>query len=455
VESGRTRAVRVVAVVFWAAALLAHGVAAIAAWLLLPGGFPLVHARFFANRVLPVLVVASVFVVAVQAARRSRSLPTLLIVYPSSWLGVALASGIAFPESGRRVALAAVFVALLLALGLAESWWRKGAPPRRAWLAGLPAAALGAGFLLAQRAPEPSTRPFAAAVARDPGSEREMVAFDAGNAVELAPWLRVGPSSGRIVVQEGAIGIVVEPRLEFISRSPDRFWTVFAPARQAELPAIVRVERTDVELRVDDADGGSLRVQATSAGTAAIEARTLLEAPVYSHLNAFARLSVTGHRRLGLRFSPCPEVVVEVVHSDYPFGAPARLAYLDARGTFRVVQASDAEKGPFTTLGEGALERGAPLGIVLVELGDSSRRELATIVFRDWSLQLSTELSPTAGWGLPQNALEFGRASSEPTSTAYIYLTLAGTSVGRGWDSVGHRAGVYTNRIEIRPQPRG
>jgi hypothetical protein len=40
-------------------------------------------------------------------------------------------------------------------------------------------------------------------------------------------------------------------------------------------------------------------------------------------------------------------------------------------------------------------------------------------------------------------ALEFGRASSEPTSTgirtstAYIDLTLAGTSVGRGWDSVG------------------
>jgi hypothetical protein len=271
-----------------------------------------------------------------------------------------------------------------------------------------------------------------------------LVAFGAHDTVELAPWLRVGPGAGRIVLQADAVSIVVEPRLEFISRSPDRFWTVFAPARQAELPAVVRVERTDVELRLDDEDGGSLHVQTTSAGTAAIEARALLEAPVYSHLNAFARLSVTGHRRLGLRFSPCPEAVVEVVDSDYPSGAPARLAYLDARGTFRVVQASDAEKGPFTTLGEGPLRRGEPLGVVLVELGDSSRRELATIVFRDWSLQLSTELSPTAGWGLPQNALEFGRSSIEPTSTAYIHLTLAGTSVGRGWDSVGHRAGVYT-----------
>jgi hypothetical protein len=190
-------------------------------------------------------------------------------------------------------------------------------------------------------------------------------------------------------------------------------------------------------------------------GTAAIEALTWVEAPVYSHLNSFARLSVTGHRRLGLRFSPCPDLAVEVVHSEYPFGAPARLAYLDARGIFRVVQASDAEKGPFTTLAEGPLARGEPLGIVLLEIGDASRRELATIVFRDWSLQLSTELSPTAGWGLPQNALEFGRASSEPTSAAYIDLTLAGTSVGRGWDSVGHRAGVYRNRIEIRLPPSG
>lgn len=229
---------------------------------------------------------------------------------------------------------------------------------------------------------------------------------------------------------------------------------MFDHGREVPPPALVGVERTDGELRGHDEDGGTRRVDARSARTAIVEARTELEAPVYSHLNAFTRLSILGHRRLGLRFSPCPEVVVEVVHSDYPFGAPARLAYLDAGGTFRVVQASDAEKGPFVTLGEGPLARGDPLGVVLVDMDDSSR-ELATIVFRDWSLQLSTELSPTAGWGLPQNALEFGRASSDPASAAYVDLTLAGTSVGRGWDSVGHRAGVYRNRIGIRLPPGG
>lgn len=102
---------------------------------------------------------------------------------------------------------------------------------------------------------------------------------------------------------------------------------------------------------------------------------------------------------------------------------------------------------------EGPLARGEALGIVLVELGEQHNRELATIVFRDWSLQVSTELSPTAGWGLPQNAVEFGRISMEPTSAVYIDLTLAGTSVGRGWDSVGHRAGVSENRVEIHLPP--
>src|SRR5690349_8068797 len=109
---------------FWAAALLAHGVAAIGVWALLPGGFPFAHPRFFANRVLPVLVVASLLVVALQAFRRSRSVSALLLLYPSAWLGAALAAGIAFPESGRGVALAAASIALLLVLGLAENWWR-------------------------------------------------------------------------------------------------------------------------------------------------------------------------------------------------------------------------------------------------------------------------------------------------------------------------------------------
>jgi hypothetical protein len=34
-------------------------------------------------------------------------------------------------------------------------------------------------------------------------------------------------------------------------------------------------------------------------------------------------------------------------------------------------------------------------------------------------------------------------------SPVRIWLTLAGTSVGRGFDSVGHAAGTYRNRVRI------
>jgi len=453
VESARTRAARALARVFWALVVLAHGVGAAFAWALLPGGFPLTHARFFANRGLPALVLASVLLVIVRARRRSRTVAAVWVVYPCAWFGVALAAGIAYPDSGQAVARAAAMLALLFALPLAfariQSRRRPATPARLAWLVGVGVgalgAALGAAFVLAQRAPEPSTHPFASAALSEAASRG---AVDRTDPVRLSPWLEVDGGRARITAQAGAVRIVIQPRLEFASISPDRFWTLFSPVPPLPPPPLRRAAWA--EIRWLDSAGGSLRVDAASSEMAAIEARTWLEGPVYSHLNSYASLSVSGHRLLGLRFSPCPLRVIEVVHADYPFGAPARLAYLDARGTFRVVQASNAEKGPFTTLAEGPLSRGEALGISLVELAEAAPRELSTIVFRDWSLQVSTELSPTAGWGLPQNAIQFGLRSSAATSGAEIDLSLAGTSVGRGWDSVGHVAGLYLNRMEIR-----
>ena len=74
-----------------------------------------------------------------------------------------------------------------------------------------------------------------------------------------------------------------------------------------------------------------------------------------------------------------------------------------------------------------------------------------TIEFDDWADQAGTALSPTAGWGLPVNAIEFSRLGDPLESSAAIWLTLAATSVGRGWDSVGHTAGTYRNRMRIEP----
>ncbi len=74
-------------------------------------------------------------------------------------------------------------------------------------------------------------------------------------------------------------------------------------------------------------------------------------------------------------------------------------------------------------------------------------------MLKDWSRQLSTTLSPTAGWGVPTNAIEFQRLDTNEDAPAAIWITLAATSVGRGWETVGHSAGTYRNRVLFRVEP--
>lgn len=176
-----------------------------------------------------------------------------------------------------------------------------------------------------------------------------------------------------------------------------------------------------------------------------IEASAVLPNPVYSHLNSFCQISFSGHKELTVSFSPCPNTRVEVLPSDYPVGRPARLAYLTKNGDFVVAEASSGEKGPFRTLARGPLARGDPLTITFHD----GAQPVARVVLDDWSAQASTDLCPTAGWGLPANAIEFSRSENGPSARADLFVTLAGTSVGRGWDSVGHAAGTYRNRMRV------
>jgi len=51
---------------------------------------------------------------------------------------------------------------------------------------------------------------------------------------------------------------------------------------------------------------------------------------------------------------------------------------------------------------------------------------------------------------VPQNAIEFNNNTDENgIQSVTIWFTLAGTSVGRGWDTVGHTLGTYRNRMRI------
>ncbi len=262
-------------------------------------------------------------------------------------------------------------------------------------------------------------------------------------------------SDGSLMARITPLTISIQPLLRFLDRSPDGAPTVLVPA----------VERAGAEARmrrVEAFEDGSYRLSyifpgqgpgslraAFEPGTDAIvlEAAARLDRPVFSHLNAYCDVEVRGHRRLSLEFSPCPGTLVEVRRQDYPFGRPARFAFVSADRAFRVVEATSGEKGPFRTLARGRLEPSQPLAITLHD----EDQPIARLTLGDFAGQADTTLSPTAGWGVPVNAIEFSLADDSPSSPASIFITLAGTSVGRGWDCVAHCEGTYRNRLRIEP----
>ncbi|MEM9774157.1 MAG: hypothetical protein AAF902_06225, partial [Chloroflexota bacterium] len=174
-----------------------------------------------------------------------------------------------------------------------------------------------------------------------------------------------------------------------------------------------------------------------------------LKTPVYSHLNSFSQITVFGGENLQIAFSAAGNQPITIQAAGYPFGEPGRMAYLDADDQFKVVEATNAEKGPFMPLAQGMLPENQSLEITLL----SNDQAQCTIALDDWAAQASTQLSPTAGWGFPENSIEFRLTNDryENESYANIFISLASTSTGRGYESVGHAAGTYRNRIRILP----
>jgi hypothetical protein len=341
-----------------------------------------------------------------------------------------------------------IAVALAGCLGLAASCYASGGRSAR-FLALVPSAIVAGVLVLAQRGGEPGTHPH----------PKKLPPIVLGTTVAQTPWQHEDPRSGRawldlqtrrVEFERGKLRIAIEPLLTFESRSVDRGLTLFAsPADRIGPPrSLVGFEhRLDMALAdYGMAEPARFDVMAQpEAGAFAITAQVDLPEAVYSHLNSYTTVFLAGHERIELEFSPCRGKWIDPMPHEYPFGLPLRLGTMYHDGMFRVVQASNAEKGPFQTLAEGRIARGDPLAITVRDAG----REVAVFTFEDWSSQASTDLSPTAGWGLPQNEILFARQDSNPASPVFIGLTLASTSTGRGFDSVGHAAGSYRNRIRV------
>ncbi len=428
--------------------LAAHIAMAAAWWGFGPKGFPQDHPRFWTNEAIPVLVVVSGMVaLAMTLRKRPRAPAIVLAAYGAGWTVGAIAARVLFPVSlgGGRWGIGLVPAAGCwgLAAFLARRLPRF---PRTAVPAVLLASLLAVLTARWIRAPEPTTRPVDVVPTPLPVFHTDR---PAPTAVLLGSAGRFQPGSGALVVRSGEVRLRVRPFLSFDRVSPDGCWSLLAPSKPpGERRRLAAIGDEGGNAVYEYSDGArALLPPNPDAVDVRLTATTPVPEPTDSHLNSFCALEVSGQARLSLSFSPCPETVVEVLPADDPTGRPARAAWLDASGRFSVVEATTGEKGPFRTLASGPMARHDALAITLHDEG----RPVLRVVLDDWAAQASTDLSPTAGWGAPMNAIEFRRIGDDPRAPSVVSITLAATALGRGYDTVGHSPGTYRNRLTVIP----
>lgn len=420
-----------------APALALHGLGAGGAWWLLPHGFPPGDPRWASNTLGCAALTALALVGALGALRGRRLVARRALgLWLGVWAGLALALLLLYPRTGWPAAALASLPALLLALAL-----RRARGPRRALLAGLApwlllGALLGAGLARSRAAPPASTRPAGAPLhpapaTRGPAPRLQGAHFEPEGVlhVELGPGYQ----------------LQLDPLLRFHARSPEGFWSALYPYGPLPLP-LEGLAATPAGLlaRWGGPHPASLALRRTPRGWD-LDARRELRARIDSHLNGFAQATLIGppgrwfvDLGLGEPF--------EILPSDYPVGRPARVVVLRATGELAALEASSGEKGPFRRLTSGPLA--GPLRLTLSQERSGVRREVVTLELLDWPAQASRERSPTAGWGLPQNAVELVRDGGG--QSVWIFVTLAATSVGRGYETVGHAPGLYRSRVRVR-----
>ena len=400
-----------------------HAATCVVAVVLLPRGFPPNSIHSWCNTWLPgaasvALTLAIIRFVFMRSSARPVSVGVAAIA--GGWLGAVVTAAVLFPVSvgvERAIgpfafALAFVVLAWVTKIGLTESR-----------VAGLFGGARGIVEVVGQAGPAPSTRPSGGTPLEVKG---ELMKDDA--------------QSGQVSFPCGKEHVRIRPLLTFESRSPDASWTLLAPPEsfgpRRKFDGFEK-ERNGFRAHYTD-DGETSLVATRDAKGLDIEAISRLPRPIYSHLNAFTTIHVPFEATIA--FGPTGPREFPLEPHD---GRPRQLAYLGADIVFHVVRAAEEEKGPFTELARGHLGRDESLTIVLRHEDGSPGS--CRLTFKDWAPQLSTEPSPTAGWGFPQNSIQFSSRGKE----GFIVLALAETGPGRGWLSVAHDEGTYRNRVRV------
>ena len=375
-------------------------------FIIMPQGFPINHPRFWSNGCIPLSGAIIALMITIACLRnKPGSAAFLFPTLPSLVSGLVLTCLVLFFHSLFSIRVLVVlfpWLYLMFSYGLVV---RKFPFDWRAGLVTILGCSLGSFWAYSQRAPEATTRPFS-----------ERFPADANPVSGPAVW-------AARTFESGSTMLSLTPFMDFESTSPDGFWTLFSPDHSPV---------HDLEYALSETNDHRF-----TCWTKVID-------KVDSHLNTFTDITIYGKHALSVEFSPCPGKRFEILPFDYPVGRPARAAYLDAQGVFNIVEATSGEKGPYNLLASGPHDLEQPITLRIFD----GERLAFEVTFDDFSRQCSTDLSPTAGWGFPQNSIQFV-AMQDDVCSAFIALNLASTSVGRGWDSVGHEPGVYRNRVRV------
>jgi hypothetical protein len=303
----------------------------------------------------------------------------------------------------------------------------------------LAAIVAGWSFPGTQRAPDPATNPTGASFAAAPAGPSDQ------KVIKLTKEAQIRPGESRVVFKHDKVILTVQPLLDFANRSPDRCWTALAP--EGESKATNRILAVKVHdgskwsFWYKDEDASVLDVSANKDGSVLLDGLSRIPKAIFSHNNSSAELTLSGHKKLTVAFSPLGDRRFDVPVAT---GA-ARFGYVDAADTFHLMQAADRARGPFSELAAGKLKHGDPITLTIYDEDKPAFR----VTLDDWSAQLSTQLSPTAGYGLPVNAITMARGGDAEATPVLISFTLADTSIGRGTATVGHTPGVYRNRVTV------
>ena len=149
----------------------------------------------------------------------------------------------------------------------------------------------------AQVPPPASTAPINA---QPPQMTRQGVRQPPESTLHLGAGYEFDTAAAELMLTTGHIRIQCRPILNFDRVSPDRFWSLFAPAKKRFRSPAAQSNDGDVDtIRYSD-DSIVAISPPTPEGLLRLTAFTPVGSDTFSHLNTYCYFEISGHKRLSL-----------------------------------------------------------------------------------------------------------------------------------------------------------